>query len=252
MGAGSPENPKGDAAFSEEGIVQGHAYAVLRVMDLTEGKLIKLRNPHGNHGKEWTGDWSDDSYKWNDKLKAKINDNFAQDGAFWMAIEDFLYEFKYLYICRIFEEKYWCNLEPIHGEWKEETAAGLPTKDNPNAKLKNNPQYLITVKKQCTIFITLVQKETIDTFKGKLPIFFMVQKEEGKKINAKVDEKLVGSSGAPTNLKAVGKELELIASSYPSKFTLMVASAYAGEKGKGSFYIKISCTDKSIKLTELK
>jgi len=29
MGAGSPENALGDSAISKEGIVQGHAYAVL-------------------------------------------------------------------------------------------------------------------------------------------------------------------------------------------------------------------------------
>ena len=166
MGAGSPENPRGDAAFSEEGIVQGHAYAVLKVQDLDEVKLIKLRNPHGQHGREWTGDWSDGSYKWTTKLKAKINEEFAEDGAFWMAIDDFLYEFKYLYVCRIFDEKNWCNLEPLDGEWNGITAAGLPTKDNPKAKLQNNPQFTITVTKKCTAFITLVQKEAIDTFKG--------------------------------------------------------------------------------------
>lgn len=83
-----------------------------------------------------------------------------------MCIEDFLYEFKYLYVCRIFEENLWRNLEPINGEWNGVTAAGLPTKDNPKAKLQNNPQYLITVKKKSTAFITLIQKEAVDTFKG--------------------------------------------------------------------------------------
>ena len=88
--------------------------------------------------------------------------------------------------------------------------------------------------------------------KGKLPIFFMVQKENGSKITVKNDEKLVGSSGAPTNLKAVGKEIDLVASSYPYSFTLMVASAFEGEKGKGSFFIRISCTDKTVKVAELR
>lgn len=80
----------------------------------------------------------------------------------------------------------------------------------------------------------------------------MVQKEKGKKIFTKVDEKLVGISGAPTNLKSVGKEIDLFNSSYPSSFTLMVASAYSGDKGKGSFVIKVACTDKAVKITEIK
>lgn len=80
----------------------------------------------------------------------------------------------------------------------------------------------------------------------------MIQKEGGKKITAKIDEKLVGSSGAPTNLKSIGKEIDLLATSYPSSFTLMVASAFAGDRGKGSFYIRISCTDQNVKVQELK
>jgi hypothetical protein len=84
-----------------------------------------------------------------------------------MSIEDFLYEFKYIYVCRIFDDKYWANLDPIDGEWNGISAAGLPTKDNPKAKLQNNPQYNIAVTKKSTAFITLVQNESIDTFKGK-------------------------------------------------------------------------------------
>ena len=80
----------------------------------------------------------------------------------------------------------------------------------------------------------------------------MIQKENGKKISVKADDKLVGSSGAPTNLKAVGKEVDLIATSYPYSFTLMVASAWAGDKGKGSYFIRISCTDKAVKVVEIK
>jgi hypothetical protein len=87
---------------------------------------------------------------------------------------------------------------------------------------------------------------------GKLPIFWMVQREKGKKITVKADDKLVGSSGAPTNLKAIGKEIDLVATSYPSSFTLMVASSLGGEKGKGSFFVRISCTDKAAKVNQLK
>ena len=53
MGAGSPENKMGDAAISEEGIVQGHAYSVMDVRNLDGYKLIQLRNPHGHQGAEW-------------------------------------------------------------------------------------------------------------------------------------------------------------------------------------------------------
>jgi hypothetical protein len=34
MAAGSPSNPKGDSATSDLGIVQGHAYAILKVIEI--------------------------------------------------------------------------------------------------------------------------------------------------------------------------------------------------------------------------
>lgn len=40
MGAGSPENPLGDAAINELGIVQGHAYAVLDVQEVDNNRLL--------------------------------------------------------------------------------------------------------------------------------------------------------------------------------------------------------------------
>ena len=59
MGAGSPENPQGDAVTNKQGIVQGHAYGILDLQDVDGHKLMKLRNPHGKTGAEWNGEWSD-------------------------------------------------------------------------------------------------------------------------------------------------------------------------------------------------
>lgn len=65
VGAGSPENPMGDAAINQLGIVQGHAYSVLNIDEIDDSKLIQLRNPHGSTGAEWKGDWSDTCPNWN-------------------------------------------------------------------------------------------------------------------------------------------------------------------------------------------
>ena len=51
MAAGSPENKMGDSAFSNRGIVQGHAYSILDVKLVEGDKLIKLKNPHGSGGR---------------------------------------------------------------------------------------------------------------------------------------------------------------------------------------------------------
>jgi calpain-15 len=72
MGAGSPENPMGDAAINQNGIVQGHAYSVLDTQDVDGFKLIKMRNPHGRTGAEWRGDWSDICPNWNQRMKNKL------------------------------------------------------------------------------------------------------------------------------------------------------------------------------------
>ena len=72
MGAGSPEHERGDSAVSEMGIVQGHAYAILDVRQIDNEKLIKLKNPHGEHGVEWNGDWSDGDGKWTKRFKTEL------------------------------------------------------------------------------------------------------------------------------------------------------------------------------------
>jgi hypothetical protein len=52
-----------------------------------------------------------------------------------MSVDDFVYAFKSLYVCRIFDPKIWKKVNTINGEWKGPTAAGLPSKTNPTAKL---------------------------------------------------------------------------------------------------------------------
>ena len=82
MGAGSPENAMGDRAVSENGIVQGHAYAILDVQEVDGNKLINLKNPHGNAGQEWRGDWGDGSASWNKSTMTKLNYTDKPDGIF--------------------------------------------------------------------------------------------------------------------------------------------------------------------------
>lgn len=51
----------------QEGLIGGHAYSLLMAREVRARngktlKLLKIRNPHGNS--EWTGNWSDQSSKW--------------------------------------------------------------------------------------------------------------------------------------------------------------------------------------------
>lgn len=79
----------------ENGIVYGHAFAILSVhrieLDGEEKRFVELRNPWG-HG-EWNGRWSDKSDLWTDEAKEKLGWNDANDGSFFMEWCDYLVHF---------------------------------------------------------------------------------------------------------------------------------------------------------------
>jgi hypothetical protein len=53
---------------SEHGLITGHAYSILKLVQSSDGKkLVQVRNPWGEH--EWKGDYSDNSSLWTAKLK---------------------------------------------------------------------------------------------------------------------------------------------------------------------------------------
>ena len=153
LGAGSPENALGDSAINELGIVQGHAYAVLDVVEVDNYKLMQLRNPHGSRGVEWSGEWSDDSDQWNTRYKSKLKFEKKNDGVFWMEVDDFIENYSFLYICQVLDKKAGWIEKRVPGAWSGESAEGLPTRNNPKAKLAKNPQYEITISKPCDGFI---------------------------------------------------------------------------------------------------
>lgn len=92
MGASSPSHPKGDKEQNPLGIVFQHAYSLLLVIELDDNKLIKLRNPHGQGGQEWKGDWSDKSPLWTQRLKALAGKEYSDkdDGSFFISLNDLM------------------------------------------------------------------------------------------------------------------------------------------------------------------
>ena len=62
----------------QQGLVPGHAYSLLRVVDILGNKLCQVRNPWGSF--EWLGDWGDDSELWTDELKEALNFQKRDDG----------------------------------------------------------------------------------------------------------------------------------------------------------------------------
>jgi len=93
-----------------QGILAGHAYTILRLLDVPvtrNGKSITLqlmhvRNPHMTN--EWKGKWrDDDATTWNaypEALKATGHKIAVKDnGVFWMEFEDFKHGFAEVAIC---------------------------------------------------------------------------------------------------------------------------------------------------------
>jgi len=54
---------------NEHGLISYHAYTMLKIVELDieeqfPVQLVKIRNPHGKGGKEWTGPWMDGDPRW--------------------------------------------------------------------------------------------------------------------------------------------------------------------------------------------
>jgi calpain-15 len=91
-----------DANFN--GIVYSHCYTVIDVYEVEtpeDGtfRLLKLRNPWAR--KEWIGDWSDNSPKWTPELKAQFHVEERDDGTFYMADKDYIYNFAVSTVCMV-------------------------------------------------------------------------------------------------------------------------------------------------------
>ena len=162
-----------------------------------------------------------------------------------MSLEDFVWEYKNLYICRIFDDPKWKKLE-IQSAWEGKKAAGFPCKDNPQAKVGDNPQYLLSITKPSIAFISLAQNEAVDMFKGKCPILFIVY--SGNKKVTEVSKNLVGSSGKPIDLRIVSAEITL---DKGNSYTILVTSMYQGERGTGKFELNVCVDDQKATLSEL-
>ena len=90
---------KVQSTIERKGLVTGHAYTLMKAKAWRERKiyLIQLRNPWGE--KEWTGDWSDRSPKWTDEYKKFFGYVNANDGIFWINVDDYMNNFDATYIC---------------------------------------------------------------------------------------------------------------------------------------------------------
>lgn len=87
------------------GLVAGHAYSITGFDYLETQKvfLVRIRNPWGNRV-QWKGDWGDNSEKWDSvtsKEKERLQFSVADDGEWWMSIQDFHKTFSVIEVCTL-------------------------------------------------------------------------------------------------------------------------------------------------------
>jgi len=91
---------EGDGPASGGGLVSGHAYSVIQVKEGLGEKLLNIRNPWGQF--EWNGAWGDNAEEWTDEMIEEFEPEFdANDGSFWMCLEDFIMKFEAVNFCKI-------------------------------------------------------------------------------------------------------------------------------------------------------
>ncbi|CAN9502541.1 unnamed protein product [Ophioblennius macclurei] len=173
MGCGTPQGETSANTVMQNGLVQGHAYTVTGVRQVTtQGKtvnLVRLWNPWGRG--EWSGAWSDKSSLWQNVSPEdrEMCLSVADDGEFWMNMED---------LCKFYTDLDICGLSPdflesdsvcpwktsmYEGRWVAGTTAGgcMNNRDT----FWTNPQYRIKIYGECTgkdceknLLVSLMQK----------------------------------------------------------------------------------------------
>ena len=89
-------------AQQTRGLYSGHAYTLLNAVEVNtrtgNDQLVQIRNPWGEY--EWNGDWSDKSTRWTSELRSQVGHIDADDGTFFMSINDFYNMYSYSFICQ--------------------------------------------------------------------------------------------------------------------------------------------------------
>lgn len=90
----------GRGTGDRKGIVELHAYSVLKAREVDGMRLVLLKNPWGKH--EWKGAWSDGSKEWTAEWLQKLEHKFGDDGSFWISYEDLLKKYQAFDRTRLF------------------------------------------------------------------------------------------------------------------------------------------------------
>ncbi|KAI0402212.1 hypothetical protein F4802DRAFT_608850 [Xylaria palmicola] len=85
-----------------KGIMELHAYSIMRAVEIDGQRLVLLKNPWGKG--EWKGPWSDGSKEWTAEWLMKLDHRFGDDGNFWISYEDLLRKYQAFDRTRLFSQ----------------------------------------------------------------------------------------------------------------------------------------------------
>jgi hypothetical protein len=241
LGAGSVSEDGSDKELQETGLVMGAIYTVLKVVQCENYRLLKLRNPPGDHG-EWQGDWSDNWPGWNARLKMKLEVvDDEDDGCFFMAFDDFCLAFRTLYLCRYYDPNVWKEYT-FHEYWRnvDGTSQGLPTKHNPKCKLDENPQFALAINRPTDVSILLSQTDNGVAIGEPLEAAFYVVKTPKHLPNrsVRVTELTMSNVVAWSGEPCVERNLTVMTHLMPGTYTILCAVYKGGEEGPFTLTIR--------------
>lgn len=145
------------------GIVTGHAYAVLSVVQTNSGtRLLQLKNPWAHKG--WKGRFSCfDAVNWSDHLRREVgyNPELARkqdDGVFWICWEDVLEYFHNIHLS--WNPSLFACRKTTHSFWPKDQG---PSDDTFNCS--ENPQFVLSmsdeaIKKGASLWIQVSRHVT--------------------------------------------------------------------------------------------
>ncbi|CAK7200878.1 hypothetical protein SEUCBS139899_003577 [Sporothrix eucalyptigena] len=190
------------------GIVEQHAYSVMRAIEMDGVRLVLLKNPWGRH--EWRGAWSDGSKEWTADWIQKLNHRFGDDGSFWISYEDLLRKYQAFDRTRLFGD-----------DWS--TTSIWTTMNVPWTLEYNNTKFAFTLARAGPVVLVLSQLDE-RYFRGlegqySFDLSFRLHRVEGDSAAGDSHDDdafdyVVRSQASYRMSRSVSVELELDAGSY--------------------------------------
>ncbi|OBT79564.1 hypothetical protein VF21_01271 [Pseudogymnoascus sp. 05NY08] len=206
-----------------KGIIEGHAYSIMRAVEMDDQRLLLLKNPWGKG--EWTGPWSDGSKEWTPEWMVKLDHRFGDDGAFWISYDDFLKKYQTFDRTRLFTDEW-----KVTHQW---TSLTIPWSVD-----YNSTKFAFTINKPASVVVVLNQLDG-RYFRGlegqyTFELSFRIHKagEEDYIIRSHTNYCMRRSVAAELDLDEAGEYLVLVKITAKRDFTALPAHTVIRDNAK--------------------